>query len=163
METVLMQMRRARQMAIDERRVYCVTVNAPNTVVVQRYVAGAPDAIITSIQLPMDVSFQVLAGVPTSPAATPDGMGDASQAVDLSVNVGGGGNNFVFFFPDGSAQDRVDPTGNGGNLSNGIVYMGRTGDTYSSRAVTLFGGTGRIRAWRLLKNTTSGVNYWKGI
>ncbi len=49
------------------------------------------------------------------------------------------------FMPDGSARDV------NGNLNSGILYLARNGDLYSSRAVTLYGATGRIRGWRLLR------------
>ena len=46
--------------------------------------------------------------------------------------------------PDGSAQDSL------GNYNSGVVYLTRTGDTiYNSRAVSVWGATGRIRGWRL--------------
>jgi hypothetical protein len=49
--------------------------------------------------------------------------------------------------PDGSAHDV------NGNLNSGIVYVSRgVGDLYSSRAITLYGATGRIRGWRLLNS-----------
>jgi len=48
--------------------------------------------------------------------------------------------------PDGSAHDV------NGNLNSGIVYVARNGDLYSSRAITLYGATGRIRGWRLLSS-----------
>jgi hypothetical protein len=49
----------------------------------------------------------------------------------------------ISFYPDGSAHDLA------GNLNNGVVYIARPGDLYSSRAITLTGATGRIRGWRL--------------
>ena len=45
-----------------------------------------------------------------------------------------------------------------GNFNSGVVYMSRPGDLYSSRAVSIFGTTGRVRGWRLLKQ--GGVNKW---
>jgi hypothetical protein len=47
------------------------------------------------------------------------------------------------FWPDGSARDT------NGNLNSGIVYLARTGDMNNSRAITLYGATGRVRGWRL--------------
>ena len=64
---------------------------------------------------------------------------------------GGGIKNQVMFMPDGSAHDV------NGNLNSGIVYVARNGDLFSSRAVTLYGATGRIRGWRLI---TSGGGIW---
>jgi hypothetical protein len=57
------------------------------------------------------------------------------------------------FYPDGSAQDSL------GNYSNGVVYLTRTGSPiYISKAVTLWGATGRIRGWSL--NNVTGVATW---
>jgi hypothetical protein len=52
--------------------------------------------------------------------------------------------NYVVFNPDGSAQDSL------GNYSSGIVYITRPADSkFSSRAITVWGATGRIRGWRM--------------
>ena len=53
------------------------------------------------------------------------------------------------FMPDGSAHDT------NGNWNSGIIYVEPPGDVYSSRAVTLYGATGRIRGWRLIIHTGS--------
>ena len=49
----------------------------------------------------------------------------------------------MIFYPDGSAQDDL------GNFNSGVIYLTRPGDLYSSRALSIFGTTGRIRGWRL--------------
>ena len=54
--------------------------------------------------------------------------------------------------PDGSSQDIF------GNYNSGILYMTRTNDAYRSRALTVWGTTGRIRGWRIYDQ--SGVNVW---
>jgi hypothetical protein len=56
------------------------------------------------------------------------------------------------FLPDGSARDT------NGSLNSGIIYVARTADLYSSRAVTLYGATGRIRGWRLINS--AGAPIW---
>jgi prepilin-type N-terminal cleavage/methylation domain-containing protein len=141
-----MWMRQYRQRAIDERKRYIVTFNAPRTVQISRWdfaqpVSPAPVVLYTET-LPQDVSFQVVAGVPTG--NTPDGFGNAGSAIDFGQGIGLGGLNEVVFMPDGSSQDRV------GNLNSGVIYMGRTGDLYSSRAITVYGATGRVRGWQLV-------------
>ena len=62
------------------------------------------------------------------------------------------GTNCLIFYPDGSAQDDL------GNFNSGVIYLTRPTDMYSSRAVSIFGTTGRIRGWRLYKQ--GGVNTW---
>jgi len=53
------------------------------------------------------------------------------------------------FWPDGSARDTS------GNLNSGIIYVARDGDLYSSRAITVYGASGRIRGWRLIGSAAS--------
>lgn len=141
-----MWMRQYRQRAIDERKRYIVTFTAPRTIQISRWdfalpVSPAPVVLYTE-QLPPDVSFQVVAGVPGG--ATPDAFGTAARAIDFGQGIGLGGLNYVVFMPDGSSQDQV------GNLNSGIIYMGRAGDLYSSRAITVYGATGRLRGWQLV-------------
>src|SRR4029077_16823741 len=115
-----------------------------------RWDAGTALSAATQISnntLPADMQFQTVVGIPTNPAKVPDGFGTGVTAIDFDQGVAAGGiKNQVMFMPDGSAHDVL------GNLSSGILYAARTGDLYSSRAVTLYGATGRIRGWRLRVN-----------
>jgi hypothetical protein len=81
------------------------------------------------------------------PASTPDGFGTGITAIDFeSTATPGVPLNYVVFYPDGSAQDNL------GNFNNGVIYITRPGDTrFSSRAITVWGATGRIRGWRLVQ------------
>jgi type II secretory pathway pseudopilin PulG len=149
-----MLLRRYRQQAIDERKRYIVTFTAPDTVQVSRWdfalpVSPAP-VVITTQQLPTDINFQLVAGVPT--ANTPDNFGNGSQAIDFGQGIGLGGLNYVVFMPDGSSQDT------NGNLNSGVLYVALTGDLYSSRAVSVFGATGRVRGWQLVNQ--GGIATW---
>jgi hypothetical protein len=60
----------------------------------------------------------------------------------------------IYFQPDGSAQDANS------NINNGVVYIARPGDLASSRAITLWGATGRLRGWRLYI-TGTGTKAWR--
>jgi hypothetical protein len=82
----------------------------------------------------------------------PDGFGAGTVAIDFDQGMGLGSQDYVMFMPDGSSQDLL------GNWNSGVLYMGRAGDLYSSRAITVFGATGRIRGWRLYLQ--AGVNTW---
>jgi type IV fimbrial biogenesis protein FimT len=144
--TVLMTMRRAREAAIAERRVYTVTFNnaaVPNTVTMTQASTGV---VITTMTLPQDVTFRAEPGIPTGVGTTPDRFGNGSTAIDFDQGVAGGAKNVIYFNPDGSAQDVNS------NINNGVVYLARAGDLYSSRAITLWGTTGRLRGWRLFNN-----------
>ena len=65
----------------------------------------------------------------------------------------------IYFCPDGSAQDAEGGAGNcAGSWDGGVVYIARKGDLLSSRAITLWGGTGRIHGWRLYSNAGEAIN-----
>jgi type II secretory pathway pseudopilin PulG len=143
----LMTMRRARDQAAADMRVYVVTFTQPGTVTVTQNSPNGP-VLLTTV-LPQDVTFHLEPGLPNSPTVaptTPDGFGTASNAIDFDQGVGLGGATSAYFQPDGTAVDI------NGNINNGIVYMARVGDLKSSRAITLWGTTGRIRGWRLQPN-----------
>ena len=54
--------------------------------------------------------------------------------------------NYVVFMPDGRSRDSV------GNFNNGVIYLTPAdGDIYNSRAITVWGSTGRVRGWDLTK------------
>jgi prepilin-type N-terminal cleavage/methylation domain-containing protein len=159
-EKAMMPLRTARQRAIAERKQYIVcfgvappagalTPIAPTAQSIQVFRWDVGTALsaavqVTAVALPNDMQFQVLAGLPNGPTTVPDGFGNAGTAIDFDQAVTGPIKNQVMFMPDGSAHDV------NGSLNSGIVYVARNGDLFSSRAVTLFGATGRIRGWRLL-------------
>lgn len=161
-DTVLTQMRNARQRSIEERKRYIVVFGLPSiagvatplgaptaqSIQVFRLDAGQPVAGAVQVlnsQLPYDVRFQVISGVPTNPANIPDGFGTGATALDFDQGVAAGATrNLVLFMPDGSSRDTI------GNLNSGIMYVARNGDLYSSRSFTVLGTTGRIRGWRLV-------------
>lgn len=162
-EDTLMQLRTARQRAIAERKQYIVCfgvaaplgaltpMGVPTAQSVQMFRWDFGTALSSAVQiranlLPSDLLFQTLVGLPNTAATVPDGFGNAATAIDFDQNVTGAIKNQVVFMPDGSAHDV------NGNLNSGIIYVGRTGDLYSSRAVTLYGATGRIRGWRLINS-----------
>ncbi len=168
-EDVLMQLRVARQRAITERKQYIVCfgmaapagaltpMGAPTAQSVQMFRWDAGTALSAAAQisantLPSDMQFQALPGLPNSPATVPDGFGSGVTAIDFDQGVAAGNKNQVMFMPDGSAHDTS------GSWNSGIIYVGRTSDLYSSRAVTLYGATGRIRGWRLM--STAGGPIW---
>ena len=141
-----MLLRRYRQQAVDERKRYIVTFTAPNTIQVSRWDVAVPvspaPVVITTQQLPTDIQFQIVAGTPA--ANTPDNFGTGARPIDFGQGIGPGGLNYVMFMPDGSAQDV------NGNLNNGVLYIAITGNLYSSRAISVFGATGRVRGWQLV-------------
>jgi prepilin-type N-terminal cleavage/methylation domain-containing protein len=82
--------------------------------------------------LPGDLSF-----LSEAPAVdTPDGLG--------GTLLGAGSRTQVIFINNGAATEDGTPT----NLLSGTFFIQRAGSNESLRAVTLVGGTGRIRIWR---------------
>jgi prepilin-type N-terminal cleavage/methylation domain-containing protein len=149
--TTLTALRRAHDQAAGDMRIYVVSFTAPGTISVNQNSTTGP-LLFTSV-LPSDVTFHIEPGVPTSATVaptTPDGFGTAAYPIDFDQGVPPGGSTVVQFNPDGTATDI------NGNINNGVVYLGKVGNLYSCRAVTLWGATGRLRGWRLYK---SGANY----
>lgn len=137
------QLRLARQTAIDKRTVCIVAFTTPGQISLTQAFADGTPIITNTLQLPQDVSFTTVSGMPTTAASTPDGIGIGNLAIDFD-QVGGGGATTVFFQPDGSAQDAT------GRVNDGVIYIAQPGQLVSARAVTLLGTTGRIRGWRLV-------------
>ena len=149
------QIRLARERAIDERRLMRLTFTAPRTIFMEfqftdstgavtyapvTLQAGQTGAGIT--MLPNDVQFQT---PPSPPATPPDNIGAQNNAFDFFCAGTACAGTILYFNPDGSIVNSTnDPV-------QGVVYMGRPGDPLSSRAVSFFGPTGKVKAWRYLK------------
>ena len=144
-QTVLQEMRRARQQALDERRIFIITFIPPRSIRVQRREIGGALTLLRQTDLPQDISFQILPQVPVGGASTPDNFGTGAVAIDFN------GGTQIFFQPDGSAQDAL------GQINNGVVYLGRTNDALSARAVSMFGATGRVKSWTLRREANTYV------
>lgn len=141
-ETVLMQLRYARQSAIDKRAVCIATFTAPQTLTISQVFNDGTPPQTQVTPLPNDVQFTIVNGIPTTPAGAPDGIGTGAVSIDFN-RIGGGGGNTIYFQPDGSAVNAV------GQINDGVVYLARPGQLMSSRAITLLGTTGRLKGWRL--------------
>jgi prepilin-type N-terminal cleavage/methylation domain-containing protein len=157
-DTTLMALRNTRQLAIAQSHEYWVTFTAaagaaPATITVN-YQPGLSGGVypaqqlVNTYTLPVDVNFAVWGG--SFPASTPDGFGSGVTAIDFGyTNTGTGGQTVLVFMPDGSARDGLD-LGTGGDYDSGVLYLTRpTGTLYQSRAITVWGTTGRIRGWWL--------------
>jgi prepilin-type N-terminal cleavage/methylation domain-containing protein len=149
-QMTLMQLRLARQTAIDKRTVCIVTFAEPGQIFLTQAFADGTPVVTNILQLPPDVSFTAAAGLPSTPATTPDGIGIGAAAIDFDWPTRGGGNT-IFFQPDGSAVDAD------GLVNNGVIYLAQGGQLSSARAVTLLGTTGRVRGWRLVRKAAGGV------
>lgn len=151
-DTTVATIRNYRNQSVTQSRRYILTFTAPGTITVYLWGKNAtpPDPApvqVATYALPTDIQFAVQSGFPNP---GPDNFGTGATAVSLNACTVLT-QNCLIFMPDGSAQDDA------GNFNNGVVYLTRTGDLYSSRAVTVWGATGRTRGWRLYN---SGSNTW---
>ncbi len=150
--TTLAALRQARDNAVSQRTSYSVTFSnatTPNTITVAPTLSfqGSQNSVV--YKLPTDVSFLAQALLPST---GPDGFGTGTTAIDFGwtgSGTGTGGSSVVYFCPDGSSQAASSCAA---NWSGGVVYIARSGDLLSSRAITLWGGTGRVHGWRLYPN-----------
>ena len=160
-DTTLMALRNTRNLAITQSHEYYVNFNPAGfpagTIQIQYQPptvgAGAAPPLeqVTTYSIPSDVKFAVQAGFP---AIAPDGFGAGVNPIDFGQTLAGEPFLYVVFMPDGSSQDNL------GNYNSGVVYLTRPGDNIynSSRAITVWGATGRIRGWRL--GQQAGVATW---
>lgn len=150
-DTTLSVIRSYRSQAITQSKRYILTFTTPGTITVQYWGVGVPvsppPVTVATYTLPTDIEFAVQAGFP---AAAPDSFGSGTTAIDFDQGMGLGSQNYIMFMPDGSSQDTL------GNYNSGVLYLTRPGDMYSSRAISVFGTTGRVRGWRLY-NTNGNV------
>lgn len=163
--TTLSALRQARDNAVSQRTSYSVTFAtsaSSNTITVAPTLTTAFTGTQHSVtyQLPSDISFVAQSALASTPP--PDGYGSGSAAIDFgyTANGGTGGQATIYFCPDGSAQDAEGTSGTcTGSWDGGVVYLARNGDLMSSRAVTLWGGTGRIHGWRFYSNGAGGYQW----
>jgi prepilin-type N-terminal cleavage/methylation domain-containing protein len=150
-DTTLSVMRNYRNLSITQSKRYILIFTPPGTITVQYWGVGVPvspaPVTVAAFTLPPDIQFGVQAGFPNP---GPDSLDNGTTAVTVN-NCALVSQNCLILYPDGSAQDDL------GNFNTGVIYLTRTGDVYSSRAVSIFGTTGRVRGWRLYKQ---GVNKW---
>ena len=143
-DTTLSVIRSYRSQAISQSKRYILVFSPPGTITVQYWGVGVPvsppPVTVATYTLPADIQFAVQAGFPS---AAPDGFGTGGSAIDFDQGMGLGSQNYIMFMPDGSSQDTL------GNPNSGVLYLTRPNDLYSSRAISVFGTTGRIRGWRL--------------
>lgn len=165
--TTLATMRQARDCAISQRTSYQVTFTQtaghPGTIAVTATLAFPGDSCTATYTLPTDITFQTNTAISsTTPPDSAAGVnfGSGAYAIDFGYTPGGGtgGQSTIYFCPDGSAQTTSVCAGSG-NWDDGVVYMARTGDLLSSRAVDLWGATGRVRGWRLYANSSGGYQW----
>ena len=156
MGNVVTQLRQARQMAITMRRNVLVTFTSPNKMqIAVQTLPGEPAATVFAPVLLNDgaaggLQFYVFPALPDTPMS----FGN-SQAINFVTSTGGTSGLSVLFSTSGSfvgttATTNFAAVGNN-NLINASIFLGLPGTPNTARAITVLGGTGRVRSF-----------YWDG-
>ncbi len=149
--TVSTQMSRARQFSVDARRRTRVTFTTPSTITVDEQAPvsqGGAWTQVSTIELPGDMELGVDGSLPGAPAP-----GGSTYPNTQAANFGISQESEVFFMPDGSAVTSA------GILTNGVVYLVQPSNSMNtSRAVTLFGSTGRVKRWAYIIDLVPPIN-----
>ena len=141
-DVVVSTLRQARQVSLTQRRDVQVWIDQTFTGVDQvqhiNYqvvtIGGDQPQPVVSVALPQGAQMVLEAGVPD----TPMGFGNAS-AVYIG-NVGGGPPIMKFRSTGGFTDPNYAPL-------NGSIFVGVPAQAFSARAVTILGGTGRVRPY----------------
>ncbi len=143
--TVSTQMQRARQFSVDARRRTRVTFTTPDTITVDEQAPisqGGAWTQVSTVELPGDMELEIdAATVCSTGPPSPSGTYTTSQVADFS------GASQIFFLPNGSAVTST------GIISNGVVYVALPSKVETTRAVTLFGSTGKVKRFKYITGT----------
>ena len=144
-DVVFSQLRVARGLAISQRRTVQVWIDQSfsgpgGTQQVKYQVQAAAQTAevpgpIVAMPLPAPVQFMLEAGVPDTP------MAFGNNAAVFIGNTSGGPP-IMQFNPTGTFTDNT-----GTAILNGTIFLGMTGQVSTARAVTIMGGTGRVRQY----------------
>jgi prepilin-type N-terminal cleavage/methylation domain-containing protein len=139
MRVVMSAMNQAKQLAITQRRNMRLTFTGNNSVqIIREEVPGPTLTTISTIPFEGGLQFLRLAALPDLTIAPLNEV----PAAPAGVGVAFGTATQVRFSPDGTLVDQD------GTALNGTMFLARPNETLSARAVTIFGSTGRVRAFR---------------
>jgi prepilin-type N-terminal cleavage/methylation domain-containing protein len=143
MDIVVGQLRVAREVAITQRRSVQITFNQatiPHSLTYQQLPApGSTEqpGVAVTIPLPTVTQFTSETGVPNTPMNFP-----ICSTNPICIGNVGGGPALMQFTSTGQFTD-----GTGITLLNGNIFIGVPGMPATARAVTIMGGTGRVRQY----------------
>lgn len=140
MRLVMTEMARARDMAIQQRRMMRVAfVNTNEVRVERRDVATPVYTMLRRAIMQGSLKFALPAGTPD----TTDAFG-AGGALDFD---GASASTDVCFNGDGMLVRCIN-----GQVINGTVFLAAPNDSFATRAVTILGSTGRVRGFRRMNS-----------
>ena len=136
MRLVMSQLTTAREMAVTQRRSMELKFTDPNWVQIVRHEVPSGLTTLSSTAFEGNVTFRIIPGV----SDTPDAFGNASaKAFGTATS--------YTFSSEGTLIDNL------GNPLNGTIYLAVVNVAKSQRAVTVMGGTGRVRGYKWTCNT----------
>ncbi|MGA7840867.1 MAG: type II secretion system protein [Candidatus Acidiferrales bacterium] len=151
MRQVLDQLRQGREYALTNRRY--VQITFPTVVIAGKTYyevtllqrndltagAGAVNQVLSTVPIQYPAQYTLVSGVDT-----PDGFcGGVPTSPIMFEGLAGGPVGGMLFQSDGELVD-----GTTFQPINGTVFLGYPGKNTSARAITVLGGTGRIRGWK---------------
>lgn len=145
-DVVFCQMRVARELAISQRRTVHIwidqTFSGPGGTQQIKYQIQKADSLssdvagpIVAVPIPAPAQYVLETGVPD----TPMGFGNGSP---VFIGNTSGGPPVMQFNPTGTFTDST-----GSNVLNGSIFIGIPNQVGTARAVTIMGGTGRVREY----------------
>jgi prepilin-type N-terminal cleavage/methylation domain-containing protein len=138
MVQVASQLRKAREIAIEQRRDVLVSFDTSNnTITLTQQNLPAGSTVLSTIPIQVPAQFMLMPGMPD----TPDAFGKQSAIYFEGISGGPVG---MGFQSDGTFIDGA------GNLVNGTVFLGIAGVPSSARAITVLGATGKIRMYKAI-------------
>ena len=131
-------LRSAREVAISQRRNVLVNFVGNNVIQTVRVeVVGGGQTVLRTIQFENRMQFRIEAGV--NPLDTPDNFGDK---VNPNNPIAFGAGAQRMFTSEGTFVNGA------GDPINGTLFIAIPGQRTSQRAITVFGATALLRAWR---------------
>lgn len=150
MDTIVAQLRVARQTAISQRRVVQVwfypATNPPS--IEYAVIANAGDTY-TPAPVTVPISPQVSFGGASGESDTPMAFGTCAGAYGICVAGVSGGPVTMEFTATGQFTDNT-----GVNTLNGTIFLVISNKLFTARAVTILGSTGRVREYTWVGGTT---------
>jgi len=120
---------------VDQRRNILVTFQGTSEIVTSRVNLDGSTTQLTDIFLPYGMVYTLFAGVPDTPDSYGNGQAVTFGCLSLPCS--------ILFQSDGSVLNNATET-----YANGSVFIGKTGQTVTARAVTALATTGRIKGYR---------------
>jgi Tfp pilus assembly protein FimT len=154
MDSVVSQLRVARQLAISQRRRVVVSFDQTNMKISYQVMAPTTTGTtelsgsVITMPLPKTTQFVVESGVPDTP------MGFGNSAPIYIGNLTGGPSIMQF----NSTGTFTDITGY--NTLNGTIFVGVPNKPSTARAITIMGSTGRVRQYSYIGGSGSANQVW---